>query len=391
MNQKLIALKKAQVIFYSIIIMMLLGTVYSYSVFRIAIEGVFGINHVLSGLPYMVALASYAMFMMLTGRIMNKYNPKWILLTGGLLVSVGWLLSSLADNIVILTLTYGVIGGSGVGIAYGVPLYVVSKWFSSKRGLAVGIVLVGFGLSPLIMAPIASMLITKVGVLNTFLYLAIFLALVIPLLSMPFDMKPFHANQQREQHASGLIKSRNFKMLYINFVLGTMIGLMVIGMTTEIGIEYAGISLKNATGLISLFAVFNGLGRPIFGWIMDRYPSKQVMIFVFSVVLIASALMVSFGENEPMIFVFSFSIFWFSLGGWLSIAPSSTMKFFGMDNYGRNFGIVFTGYGIGALLGVLSSGSILDMLGSYNLIFVYTGILSVIGISSTLILGRAKQ
>ncbi|MCD4712414.1 MAG: OFA family MFS transporter [Clostridiales bacterium] len=391
MNQKLVALKKAQVIFFSIIIMMLLGTVYSYSVFRIAIEDAFGINHVLSGLPYMVALASYAMFMMLTGRIMNKHNPKWILLTGGLLVSVGWLLSSFAGNIVILTLTYGLIGGSGVGIAYGVPLYVVSKWFSGKRGLAVGIVLIGFGLSPLIMAPIASMLILKVGVFNTFFYLAIFLALMIPFLSMPFDMAPVRSNQQSEQHASGLIKSRNFKMLYLNFVLGTMIGLMIIGMTIEIAIEYAGVTLRNATGLISLFAVFNGLGRPIFGWIMDRYSSRKVMILAFSLVMFASVLMVSFGENEPMIFVLSFSVFWFSLGGWLSIAPSSTMKFFGMDNYGRNFGIVFTGYGIGALLGVLSSGSILDMLGSYNLIFVYTGILSVIGISTTLILGRAKQ
>ncbi len=391
MNQKLVALKKAQVIFFSIIIMMLLGTVYSYSVFRIAIEDAFGINHVLSGLPYMVALASYAMFMMLTGRIMNKHNPKWILLTGGLLVSVGWLLSSFAGNIVILTLTYGLIGGSGVGIAYGVPLYVVSKWFSGKRGLAVGIVLIGFGLSPLIMAPIASTLILQVGVFNTFFYLAIFLALMIPFLSMPFDMAPVRSNQQSEQHASGLIKSRNFKMLYLNFVLGTMIGLMIIGMTIEIAIEYAGVTLRNATGLISLFAVFNGLGRPIFGWIMDRYSSRKVMILAFSLVMFASVLMVSFGENEPMIFVLSFSVFWFSLGGWLSIAPSSTMKFFGMDNYGRNFGIVFTGYGIGALLGVLSSGSILDMLGSYNLIFVYTGILSVIGISTTLILGRAKQ
>jgi MFS family permease len=371
--------------------MMLLGTVYSYSVFRIAIEDAFGINHVLSGLPYMVALASYAMFMMLTGRIMNKHNPKWILLTGGLLVSVGWLLSSFAGNIVILTLTYGLIGGSGVGIAYGVPLYVVSKWFSGKRGLAVGIVLIGFGLSPLIMAPIASMLILKVGVFNTFFYLAIFLALMIPFLSMPFDMAPVRSNHQSEQHASRLIKSRKFKMLYLNFVLGTMIGLMIIGMTTEIAIEYAGVTLRNATGLISLFAVFNGLGRPIFGWIMDRYSSRKVMILAFSLVMFASVLMVSFGENEPMIFVLSFSVFWFSLGGWLSIAPSSTMKFFGMDNYGRNFGIVFTGYGIGALLGVLSSGSILDMLGSYNLIFVYTGILSVIGISTTLILGRAKQ
>jgi len=391
LNQKLVALKKAQVIFFSIIIMMLLGTVYSYSVFRIAIEDAFGINHVLSGLPYMVALASYAMFMMLTGRIMNKHNPKWILLTGGLLVSVGWLLSSFAGNIVILTLTYGLIGGSGVGIAYGVPLYVVSKWFSSKRGLAVGIVLIGFGLSPLIMAPIASMLILKVGVFNTFFYLAIFLALMIPFLSMPFDMEPVRSNQQSEQHTSRLIKSRKFKMLYLNFVLGTMIGLMIIGMTTEIAIEYAGVTLRNATGLISLFAVFNGLGRPIFGWIMDRYSSRKVMILAFSLVMFASVLMVSFGENEPMIFVLSFSVFWFSLGGWLSIAPSSTMKFFGMDNYGRNFGIIFTGYGIGALLGVLSSGSILDMLGSYNLIFVYTGILSVIGISTTLILGRAKQ
>ena len=138
-----------------IIIMMLLGTVYSYSVFRISLEKVLNIGSVESGMPYMTALAFYAFSMFLTGKHIEKYKPRTIILIGGLLVSIGWILSSFAANIVMLTITYGCISGTGVGIAYGVPLSVVAKWFPEKKGFTVGMVLIGFGLSPLVTAPVA--------------------------------------------------------------------------------------------------------------------------------------------------------------------------------------------------------------------------------------------
>ncbi|PKM68410.1 MAG: MFS transporter, partial [Firmicutes bacterium HGW-Firmicutes-18] len=137
-SNKFNALKRWRYVFLGIIIMMCLGTVYSYSVFRLTIEKFFNVGATQSGMPYMTALAFYAVFMFLTGRCLDKFKPRYVILLGGLLVSLGWILSAYATNIYILTITYGVISGAGVGIVYGVPMTVVARWFPEKKGLTVG-------------------------------------------------------------------------------------------------------------------------------------------------------------------------------------------------------------------------------------------------------------
>lgn len=122
-------------VIFGTIIMVFLGTVYSYSVFRLSIENLFDAGATESGMPYMFALSFYAFFMFLTGKYLDRFKPRNIILFGGFLVSIGWILSSFASNIIILTLTYGVIGGAGVGIAYGVPMTVAARWFPEKKDL----------------------------------------------------------------------------------------------------------------------------------------------------------------------------------------------------------------------------------------------------------------
>jgi len=127
-----------------IIIMMCLGTVYSWSVFRLHVEELYNVGTTQSGFPYMVSLAFYALFMFLTGKHLDKYSPRLIISFGSILVAIGWILSAYAPNIYILTITYGVIIGAGVGIAYGAPMTVVARWFPEKKGLVVGLILTGF-------------------------------------------------------------------------------------------------------------------------------------------------------------------------------------------------------------------------------------------------------
>jgi len=177
-------------VFLGIIIMMFLGTVYSYSIFRVPIEDLYKVGSTLSGLPYMISLASYAVFMFLAGKILNKYKPKYIILIGGIVLAVGWLISSIASNIFILTLTYGLIIGAGVGIIYGVPMHVVAMWFPDSKGFTVGLVLLGFGLSPLLTAPIVRVLVENFGVMNTFKYLGIFFGIFITIISFLFKYPP---------------------------------------------------------------------------------------------------------------------------------------------------------------------------------------------------------
>jgi OFA family oxalate/formate antiporter-like MFS transporter len=378
-------------VFLGIIIMMCLGTVYSWSVFRISIEKSFDIGSTQSGLPYMVSLAFYSLFMFLTGKYLDKYSPRMIISLGALLVALGWILSAYAPNIYVLTITYGVIIGAGVGIAYGSPMTVVAKWFPEKKGLVVGLVLIGFGLSPLITAPLARNLIENYGITKAFLILGISFGLIIPLLSYPFRYPTDSENKSLEStsstknyidniNTSKMIKSKNFKGLYFNFIIGTMIGLMLIGMTSNVGVELIKLSPKTVALLMTVFAIFNGIGRPIFGLLTDKLSFKKAMLISYGLIIIAALLMLMANEGSLVLFSIAFSIFWFNLGGWLAIAPTSTLAMYGTKHYSQNYGVVFTAYGIGAIIGVLASGLLMDVLNNYHSIFYFVIGLCVTGI-----------
>ncbi len=381
-------------VFLGIIIMMCLGTVYSWSVFRVSIEKIFNIGAAQSGLPYMISLAFYAFFMLLTGKYLDKYSPRLIILIGGLLVGFGWILSGFAQNIYILTLTYGMITGTGVGIVYGVPMSVVAKWFSEKKGLIVGLVLIGFGLSPFITAPIARYLIEIYGVMKAFQILGGSFAIIIPLLSYPLCYPDQFNDEDAEKTFTttvnihnistvDMMKSKSFKGLYLSFMIGSMIGLMLIGMTSNIGVELINLSPKKGTLLMALFAVFNGIGRPIFGWITDKLSHKKSMLISYGLIMIAALLMLITREGSVGLYSIAFSIFWFNLGGWLAIAPTSTLALYGTKHYSQNYGVVFTAYGIGAIMGVLASGLLKDTFQNYHAVFYFIIGLCILGIFSS--------
>jgi len=374
-----------------IVIMMCLGTVYSWSVFRLPIEKAFNIGTTKSGLPYMVSLAFYSIFMLLTGKYLDKYSPRVILSLGAILVSVGWIFSAYAPNIYFLTISYGVVMGAGVGIAYGVPMTVVAKWFPETKGLVVGFVLIGFGLSPLITAPLARNLIEIYGIMKAFLILGISFGIIIPLLSLslryPYDLENRKLgitsriiSDTRNIKTTKMIRSNNFKLLYLNFIIGTLIGLMLIGMTSNVGSDLIKLNPKTIALLMSIFAVFNGAGRPTFGWLTDKLSSKRAMLISYVLIIIAAVLMLVAEEGSIILFGIAFSIFWFNLGGWLAIAPTSTLAMYGTKYYSQNYGVVFTAYGIGAIIGVVASGLIMDVIGSYNSIFYCVIGLCTIGI-----------
>ncbi|MHB8128998.1 MAG: OFA family MFS transporter [Mobilitalea sp.] len=374
-----------------ILIMMCLGTVYSWSVFRSPIEELFDLGFTQSGLPYMTSLGFYALFMFITGKYLDKYSPRFIITIGSILVALGWILSSYAPNIYVLTISYGVIIGAGVGIVYGAPITIIAKMFPDKRGLAGGLLLTGFGLSPLVTAPVAEILIENYGVTKTFLIIGITFGIIIPLLSYPFGYINYTDNRslivttsklncKNDITTANMIKSQNFKGLYLNFIIGTMIGLMLIGITSTVGVELIKLSPKTVALLMSVFAIFNGIGRPIFGWLTDKLSTKKAMLISYGLIITAALLMLVAKEGSLLIFSIAFSIFWFNLGGWLAIAPTSTLTMYGISHYCQNFGVVFTAYGIGAIIGVLTSGLLVDVIQNYYSIFYFIIGLCIIGL-----------
>ena len=322
------------------------------------------------------------------------------MLTGTLLVSVGWVLSAFAPNIQTLTIAYGVISGAGVGIAYGAPLTVVTRWFPEKKGIVIGLVLLGFGLSPLLTAPIARALVEQYGVTKTFLILGVVFGVLLPVLAMPFkypeadcvgEEKVLGAeSKENDMDSAEMVRSANFKGLYFNFIIGTMIGLMMIGLTSNIGIELIGMAQKDVVLFISIFAVFNGVGRPVFGWLTDRLSAKKAMLFSYAQIILAASLMLLAKNGSIVLFFIAFSIFWFNVGGWLAIAPTATNNMYGPKHYSENYGVVFTAYGIGAVLGVGSSGLLLDTFQNFDYIFYLVIVSCLIGYLLTLLFFKAK-
>ena len=373
------------------IVLLCLGTVYSWSIFRKPLETLLNIGATESVFPYTVALVFYATLMPITGFYIDRIGTRKITAIGGLIVGVGYILSSFTTNISALTLTYGVIAGTGVGIAYGVPMVVSARWFPEQKGLAVGLTIVGFGLSPLVTAPLAKSLIDDYGIRQTLLILGIVFMIVIPLISIALKVPPSKWKPQGKKLAQtkqisvpvnrpDMLKTRSFYGLWICYMIGALVGLSAIGISSPVAQEIIQLDPVLAASSVSLFALFNGLSRPLFGWLTDRFSPKYVATATYVLIIIASILMINARSGQVATYLIAFCLFWFCLGGWLAIAPTATLTLFKPENYAKNYGIVFTAYGVGALLGTVVAGRIRDLFGTYTYAFYPTAFLAAIGI-----------
>ena len=316
--------------------------------------------------------------MVLSGEKLKKYLTGFLSLF--LLAILAQFISSYAGfkNLGLETVLFSLLLGLILGNAFRLPEWLRSG-VQTELYVKIGLVLLGFGLSPLVTAPLARMLVEQYGVARTFLVLGIVFGMLLPMLSMPFKYPESEGAEgggssgvsagARDVTSAEMMKSANFKGLYLNFIIGTMIGLMMIGLTSSIGTELIGMAQKDVVLFISIFAVFNGIGRPVFGWLTDRLSAKTAMLLSYAQIITAAGLMLSAKNGSIGLFAVAFAIFWFNVGGWLAIAPTATNNMYGPKHYSQNYGIVFTAYGIGAVLGVSSSGLLLDAFQNYDYIF----------------------
>ncbi|MDY7012351.1 MAG: OFA family MFS transporter [Cyanobacteriota bacterium] len=372
------------------VVMLCLGSVYSWSIFRKPLEGELNISATESLLPYTVALVFYSILMPIAGFYIPRLGTRIMMAIGGIVVGSGYILSSFATHIGAITLTYGVIAGTGLGIAYGVPMVVVSRWFPDKKGLAVGSTIIGFGLSPLITAPLANQLIDAYTVRPTLRILGIIFTAIILGIATALKLPPKDWHPRRNLAApnstvattypANLLKSQSFYGLWICYAIGTLIGLSAIGISSPVGEEMIDINPELAASSVALFALFNGVSRPLFGWLSDRFKPHHVAIASYTLILVACVLMVNAREGQVATYLIAFCLFWFCLGGWLAMAPTTTLRFFNPDHYAQNYGIVFTAYGVGALIGTLVTGQVRDWFGTYTYVFYPMALLAIVGI-----------
>ena len=380
-----------------------LGTVYAWSVFRTPVAKLFStpsfpITAKQTLWPFMLFLVFFTVLMPISGRIMQKVHPRTISLVGSLIVGAGWILSSYATNIDFLYYTYGVIAGAGVGIVYGIPIAVVTRWFPDLKGLAVGLVVLGFSVSALVMAPLAQALIETYGILQTFFILGIALLVALVLMSILLQFPPAGwqpegwegakaAASERSLTTAEMLKTSSCLGLWLCFIIGSLSGLMAIGISSSVAQQVIKLNSAQAAALVSFFSLFNGGGRPLFGWLSDAIGHSKAAALSLLLIALASGGMVLFaGEGTVVLFTVCFAAFWMGLGSWLAIAPTAVATYFGPKNYPTNYGIVFSAYGIGAILASLSAGFAKDIFGGYIYVFHVSGSLATVGviIASTL-------
>jgi len=378
------------------VINLCLGTIYSWSVFVGPLTTYFTqtlgqavtANEIL--LPFSVFLAFFAIAMPFTGKYIEKYGPRNITIVGGVLTGLGWLLASVSTSVPMLYIMYGVVGGIGVGIAYGVPVAVAARWFPDKRGLAVGLTVLGFGFSAFFTANIAGYLIGAYGVMPTFRIFGIGFIILTILLALPLKfprpgwvpvgwMPP--APKLGEQKAceltrSQMVKTSSFYALWACYFIGCLAGLMAISIAKPVGTD-VGIETGLATVLVGVFAIFNGFGRPVFGALTDRLTPRVTAMVSFSLIAVVSLLMWQI-PTVP-VYLIAFVVLWGCLGGWLAIAPTSCGSYFGTCDYPRCYGVLFLAYGAGAIAGPQLAGFIKTSSGSYLGVFPYVLVLAVIG------------
>ncbi len=349
--------------------MMMLGSVYTYSIYRPFIETQFQVSITVSGLPYMFSLGFYAISMLMTGKLIRKVALKILIVIGSMLLAGSWIGVAFSTNIFMFTLFYGVFMGISVGILYGVALQFVQRYATYHPGLFVGLMLLAFGLSSVILAPISRLVIELYSTQTLFLYYALFSGLVtIPIVIIyPWDHHDFHETTS---------KSIPYLRLLTIFTLSTMIGLMMIGLTNTIGVSYYQFDAADVALIISGLALLNALSRPIFGYLLDHLGFKKTAMISVGSIVIASVINSFNLGSSIIIFGFGYSMYWFNLGAWLSIMPNYIKKKHGKDMYASLYGKVFLGYGISAILGTLFSSVILDFFGDTLYLYVFIMILA---------------
>jgi len=389
-----------------LLINLCLGSIYSWSVFVAPLAAHFTAalgREVTAGevlLPFSVFLAFFAIAMPLAGKYIERYGPRKVTVAGGLLTGLGWLLASTATSVEALYVVYGVIGGLGVGIAYGAPVAVAARWFPDRRGLAVGLTLLGFGVSAFVTANAAGALIAAYGVMTTFAIFGVVLAAVLVVAALPLRFPPAGwqpAGWSAPAPGTGtapacecdrraMLRAGTFYGLFACYFVGCLAGLTAISIAKPVGTEVAGVDAGLATLLVGFFAIFNGAGRPAFGGLADRISPQKTAMLTFGLIAAASVL-IWLAPGVPA-YVVSFAVLWGCLGGWLAIAPAATASYFGTCDYPRCYGVVFLAYGAGAIAGPQLAGFVRTATGTYLGVFPLVAVLAAVGFAVAWLLMR---
>lgn len=362
-----------------------LGVLYTWSVISKGVPAEWGWSEAAKSLPYAVACLTFSLVMVPAGRMQDRIGPRVVATIGGLLVGAGMILASFTTSALGYIVGFGLLAGAGIGCGYAAATPPAVKWFPAKKtGLIAGIVVSGFGLASVYAAPLASYLTETYGLPRTMMILAIgFLVLVVllaQLLAPPPKgyvppgtppAQPGAAAVKREDLTpSEMLATWQFYVLWFMYACGAGAGLMIISKVKMIAATQAGLSLSLATMLVSVLAIGNGAGRIVAGTLSDRLGRKLTMFICFvlqaiTILLLSRAQSGSALATLPVMCLLA-ALVGANYGANLSLFPSVSKDYYGLKNFGVNYGLVFTAWGLGGFVLSLLAGNVYDRTQSFS-------------------------
>ncbi len=396
----------------AILIQLCLGAIYAWSVFTPALTDA-GWSKAETQMVFAAGLATFAVVMVIAGRILPKLGPRTVTMLGGLVLGLGYVLAGLTGgtNFDAVFALIGILGGAGIGLAYVVPIAVGMKWFPDKKGMITGLAVAGFGFGAMLWVKLAGdwgNLIANHGLSTTFMIYGVvfFLMCLIGGLWMknpPEGWRPAGYVPPEEAKAAGahtvgtsdftsgrMLATPQFYMILLTFAFGASAGLMSIGLMklfpisalTDGGdVTEAQASAFAGTAMAFFFSLANGIGRIAWGTVSDKLGRKASIVImmatqgVFVITFQWTAGLMTGGYPVPL-FIWA-ALIGFNFGGNFALFPTITADTFGTKYVGQNYGWVFLAYGLGGIFGPILGGKLGD-LGNFPLAFSICGVLCLV-------------
>jgi OFA family oxalate/formate antiporter-like MFS transporter len=330
------------------------------------------------------------------GYLVDRFGPRPVVLVGGVLCGLGWVMNSYADTLTMLYIA-AAIGGIGAGAVYGTCVGNALKWFPDRRGLAAGLTAAGFGAgSALTIVPISAYIKSN-GYEAAFLYFGIGQGLIVFLLAWALVRAPEHLKKLSGQATAKVQQSRRdytptevlrkpvFWVMYAMFVMVAAGGLMA---TAQLGpiakdfkimdvpVNIMGLILPALTFALAIDRVLNGITRPFFGWVSDQIGRELTMLIAFGLEALGILALYQFGQN-PIAFVILTGVVFFAWGEIYSLFPSTCADTFGSKYAASNAGMLYTAKGTASLLVPLSS-VLAAATGSWHAVFIAASVMNAI-------------
>jgi OFA family oxalate/formate antiporter-like MFS transporter len=368
-----------------------LGTIYTWSLFNQPLVDKYGWN--LSEVAVTFSITSFALAFstLLAGKIQDKIGIRKLISIAGIVLGIGLLLSSRVNSLFMLYVTAGVTVGAADGIAYITSLSNCIKWFPEKKGLISGVSVGAYGMGSLIFKYVNESLISSQGVSETFLYWGVAAMILIIVGAQLIKDAPNGTRAANDPNYNNftvfeMLKTKQAYLLFIVFFTACMSGLYLISIAKDIGVQLVGLTPAVAANAVAMIAIFNTAGRIILGALSDRVGPLKVVLFALAFTAISVFILGTIHLNLGIFFACVAGIA-FCFGGNITVFPPIVGNFFGLNNQTKNYGIVYQGFGLGALSGT----AIATLVGGFKPTFMVVGVLCLISLFIVLTIKAPKR